>query len=92
MTVVSCSSSAKDSRQIYAVPVQAGESVVAGRADMLFEFAMPTAAGGATLRRRARWTVRDDPQRRDGRRRRRGVDPGPDPNWFEELKRLVPTN
>ena len=82
-----------DGRQIFAVPVQAGESVVAGRPAMLFEFAMPTPGAGARPYDVA-------PNGRFVMIRSGETDAGGAAastliliqNWFEELKRLVPTN
>jgi hypothetical protein len=75
------------------VPVQAGESVVAGRPDMLFEFAMPTAGAGARP-----YDVAPDGRFvmiRSGETDAGGAAASTlilIQNWFEELKRLVPTN
>ena len=68
-----------DHRQMFAVPVQTGATLVAGRADVSVRVCHAGGYRGTTLRRRARGTVRDDPHWRDGRRKRRGVESDPDP-------------
>ena len=78
---------------MFAVPVQSGTTLVAGRPQVLFEFAM-LAWGGGT------WPYDIAP---DGRfliirsgQAEAGVGTAPQivvvQNWFEELKRLVPVN
>jgi eukaryotic-like serine/threonine-protein kinase len=80
-----------DSRQILAVPVQSGTTLVAGRPQMLFEFAMFPLAGSARpydLAPDGRFLIIRSAQAETG--------DGPPSNlilvlnWFEELKRLVP--
>jgi serine/threonine-protein kinase len=85
--------SSRDSRQILAVPVQSGTMLIAGRPQVLFEFAMLSIQG----------EVRPYDIAPDGRFLIIGsgqADSGSGTpsnmivvqNWFEELKRLVPTN
>ncbi len=85
--------SSVDSRQMLAVPVQPGTTLVAGRPQMLFEFAMAPALGGNRT-----WELTPDGRFvviRSGQAEAGGSAP---PNlilvlnWFEELKRIVPTN
>ena len=55
--------SSLDGRQMLAVPVQSGTTLVAGRPQVLFEFAMLADLGGVSaVRHRPRWTVPDYPQ------------------------------
>ena len=85
--------SGPDSRQMLAVPVQSGTTLVAGRPQVLFEFAMlPVAAGNRPwdLAPDGRFVIIGSGQ----------VDAGDSApanlilvqHWFEELKRLVPSN
>ena len=68
--------SSLDGRQMLAVPVQSGTTLVAGRPQVLFEFAMLAARGWqSAVRHRPRWTVPDHPQWPGGSRRRHGVEP-----------------
>ena len=82
-----------DQRQILSVPVQSGSALVAGRPQVLFEFAMTPPVGG----------TRPYDMAPDGRffiiRSGQAEAGGGTPsnmilvlNWFEELKRLVPKN
>jgi hypothetical protein len=78
---------------MFAVPVQAGTTLVAGRPKLLFEFAMLASVGSARpydVAPNGRFVVvQSGGPNADG---------GPAStlvlvqNWFEELKRLVPTN
>ena len=81
-----------DGRQMFVVPVQSGTTLVAGRPQVLFEAAMIAPAVGS-------WTYDLAP---DGRfivilRAEEKTGSGTAPglilvqNWFEELKRLLPT-
>jgi hypothetical protein len=85
--------SSLDGRQMFAVPVQSGATLVAGRPQVLFEGDMLTPAGG----------VRPYDIAPDGRfivirpaEEETGTATAPSlvlvQNWFEELKRRVPTN
>jgi serine/threonine-protein kinase len=82
-----------DSRQILAVPVQSGTTLVAGRPQLLFEFAMLAIALSARPYDIAPdgrfFIIRSGPTEA-------GVGTAPQivvvQNWFEELKRLVPVN
>jgi hypothetical protein len=82
-----------DNKQIFAVPVQSGTTLVAGRPQVLFEFAMMEPRAG----------TRPIDLAPDGRfliiRSAQAEAAGATPtnmilvqNWFEELKRLVPVN
>ena len=51
-----------DSRQMLAVPVQSGTTLVAGRPQVLFEFAMLAPFRVSAVRHRPRRTVPDHPQ------------------------------
>ena len=85
--------SSLDSRQMLAVPVQYGTTLLAGRPQVLFEFAIVT----AVLPGAQRYDIA-----RDGRflivrsDQADSTDAAPQivvvQNWFEELKRLVPVN
>ena len=85
--------SSLDSRQMLAVPVEYGTTLVAGRPQVLFEFTIVT----AVLPGAQRYDIAPD-----GRflivRSDQGdfTDTAPQivvvQNWFEELKRLVPVN
>ena len=66
-----------DSRQMFAVPVQSGTTLVTGRPQVLFELAMLVSAGQSAVRHRPRWTVPDHPQCPGGNRRRPRVEPDP---------------
>ena len=51
-----------DDRQMLAVPVQSGTTLVAGRPQVLFESAIFAGSGWlSAVRHRRRWTVRDHP-------------------------------
>ena len=80
-------------RQMFAVPVRSGTTLVAGRPHVLFEFAMPASGGGFRpydLAPNGRFLIIRSGQAEGG--------VGTEPqivvvqNWFEELKRLVPVN
>jgi serine/threonine-protein kinase len=82
-----------DGRQMLAVPVQSGTALVAGRPQVLFEFAMLPTAGGSRpydITPDGRFLIIGSGQA--------NVDGGSGSNlivvqnWFEELKRLVPTH
>ena len=86
--------SGPDSRQILAVAVQSGTTLVAGRPQVLFEFAMLPVAGSNRpwdLAPDGRFVIIGSAQADAG-----ASAPAPSlilvQNWFEELKRLVPTN
>ena len=75
-----------------AVPVQSGTTLVAGRPQVLFEFAMSPPIGGARpydIAPDGRFLIIRSGQAETGR----GTAPNliVVQNWFEELKRLVPT-
>ena len=82
--------SSVDSRQILAVPVQSGTTLVAGRPQVLFEFAMNVVIGGRPydIAPDGRFLIIRSGQAEGG---------GTSANlilvlnWFEELKRLMPT-
>jgi hypothetical protein len=82
-----------DFRQILAVPMQSGTPLVAGRPQVLFEFAMLRIGGGA-------WPYDVAPNGRFLIIRSGQVESGESTapalilvqNWFEELKRLAPVN
>ena len=82
-----------DSRQILAVSVQSGTTLVAGRPHMLFDFAMLPLAGSARP-----YDVAPDGHFLIIRSAEQETGGSPPSNlilvlnWFEELKRLVPTN
>ena len=84
----------QDERQMLAVPVQSGTTLGAGPAKVLFEFAMGTPPiGGARpydIAPDGRFLVIGNGEAETGR----GTEPSliVVQNWFEELKRLVPTN
>ena len=59
-------------RQMLVAPVQLGTTLVFGRPQVLFEFAMVTSPGSRPVRHRPRWTVHDHRQWRGGRQRRPG--------------------
>jgi hypothetical protein len=80
-----------DNRQILAVPVQAGPPLIAGRPQVLFEFALFVTGGSQS------YDI--GPDGRFLMIRSGDVQAGAGPanlivvqNWFEELKRLVPRN
>ena len=82
-----------DGRQMFAVPVQSGTTLVAGRPQRLFEFAMLPPGGGNLpydIAPDGRFLIIRSDQVEAG------VDTEPQivvvQNWFEELKRLVPVN
>jgi Tol biopolymer transport system component len=85
--------SSLDNRQMLAVPVQSGTTLVAGRPQVLFEFAMLPVTGGNRpwdLAPDGRFVIIGSGQAEAG---------GSAPanlilvqHWFEELKRLVPAN
>jgi len=81
-----------DSRQMFAVPVQSGTTLVAGRPQVLFEYAMQVPAGGARP-----YDIAPDGRFfiiRSGQADAVGATASNlivVQNWFEELKRLVPT-
>ena len=85
--------STPDGRQMFAVPVQSGTTLVAGRPQVLFELAMLGSGFG----------FRSYDIAPDGRfliirsgQAEAGIDTDPQivvvQNWFEELKRLVPVS
>jgi serine/threonine-protein kinase len=82
-----------DGRQMFAVAVESGTTLVAGRPQGLFEFAMLRQGGGNRpydLSPDGRFVIIRSGEAEDAA--------GPAPsmilvlNWFEELKRLVPVN
>jgi hypothetical protein len=81
------------SRQMLAVPMQSGTTLVAGRPQLLFEFMMPPIQGGFRL-----YDVAPDGRFLMIRSGQAEAAAGTAPqivvvqNWFEELKRLVPVN
>jgi hypothetical protein len=84
---------APDGRRMFAVPVRSGTTLVAGRPQVLFEFAMTGSGGGFRpydLAPDGRFLIIRSGQAEAG--------VGTEPqivvvqNWFEELKRLVPVN
>jgi serine/threonine-protein kinase len=80
-----------DNRQILAVPVQAGTTLVAGRPDVLFEFAL-FAAGGSQpydIGPDGRFLIIRSEEVPSGAGRTNLIVVQ---NWFEELKRLVPVS
>jgi hypothetical protein len=82
----------QDGQRMFAVPVRSGATLVAGRSQVLFEPAMvssPAAQRPYDLAPDGRFIVIRPAQEETG-----GVAPSLVlvPNWFEELKRLVPTN
>ena len=85
--------SSLDDRQMLAVPVQSGTTLVAGRPQVLFESAMvnPLSSWPYNIAPDGRFLI--------VRRGEGGAGGTPEPqqivvvqNWQEELKRLVPTN
>jgi Tol biopolymer transport system component len=85
--------SSVDNRQMLVVPVQSGTTLVAGRPQMLFEFAMAPVVGGNRP-----WDLAPDGRFvviRSGQAEGGGSAPSNlvlVQNWTEELKRLVPVN
>jgi len=83
--------SSLDSRQMHAVPVQFGTTLVAGRPQMLFEFAIAPSLGGFRT-----WDLAPDGRFviiRSGQADAANTAPANlilVQNWIEELKRLVP--
>ncbi len=81
------------SRQMLAVPVQPGTTLVAGRPQVLFEFAMAPVVGGTRP-----WDLAPDGRFVIIRSGQADADGSTSSNlilvqnWFEELKRLVPVN
>jgi len=85
--------SSLDNRQMLTVPVQSGTTLVAGQSRVLFEFAMAAPAGGSRT-----YDIASDGRFliiRGGQAETGGRPAMPIvfvQNWFEELRRLVPTN
>ena len=85
--------SSLDGRQMFAVAVQSGTTLVAGRPQVLFEFAMLPIAGSSRP-----YDIAPDGRFLIIRSGQADAGAGPAPqivvvqNWFEELKRLVPVN
>ena len=84
--------SGPDNRQMLAVAVQSGTTLVAGRPQVLFEFAMLPVVGSNRP-----WDLAPDGRFviiRSGQAEAGGAPSNLSLvlNWFEELKRLVPTN
>ncbi len=85
--------SSPDARQVLMVAVGPGTTLVAGRPQVLFETAMPTGVGGARV-----YDIAPDGRFfiiRNGQTEAAAGTPLNMilvENWFEELKRLVPTN
>ena len=84
--------SSLDSRQILAVPVQSGTTLVAGRPQVLFEFAMDAVLSGRP------YDIAPDGRFlmiRSGQADGGGVGTASNlilvQNWFAELKQLMPT-
>ena len=81
-----------DSRQMFAVPVQSGTTLVTGRPHVLFELPMLVSRGNRP------YDIALDGRFLIIRSAQAEIDGGPASNlilvqnWFEELKRLVPTN
>jgi Tol biopolymer transport system component len=81
-----------DAGQMYAVPVQSGTTLVAGRPQRLFEFPMVQLTGGTP------YDIAPDGRFLIVRSNQAEAGAGTVPqivfvqNWFEELKRLVPVN
>ena len=76
-----------------AVPVQSGTTLVAGRPQVLFEFAMLATGGGARpydIAPDGRFLIIRSGQAEAGGGTASNLILVQ--NWFEELKRLVPTN
>jgi len=82
-----------DNKQILAVPVQSGTTLVAGRPQVLFEFAMMPPTGGTRpydVAPDGRFLIIRSGQAEGGAGTASNMILVQ--NWFEELKRLVPTN
>ena len=81
-----------DGRQMFVVPVQSGTTLVAGRPQVLFEAAMIVPPVGSRM-----YDLAPDGRFIVIRRAEEETGSGTAPslilvqNWFEELKRLVPT-
>ena len=90
-TAGSCSS-APDNRQMLVVPVQSGTTLVAGRPQVLFEFPMFTTGGSQPydIAPDGQFLFIQRGQANGGVATERNLILVQ--NWFEELKRLVPTN
>ena len=85
--------SSLDGRQMFAVAVQSGTTLVAGRPQVLFEFAMLAQTGGNRpydIAPDGRFVIIRSGQAEAGGGT--ASDLIVVQNWFEELKRLVPTN
>ena len=82
-----------DGRQMFAASMQSGTTLVAGRPQMLFESAMPPSGGGYRP-----YDIAPDGRFLIIQRAQAAAGTAAAPeivvvlNWFEELKRLVPTN
>jgi hypothetical protein len=81
-----------DGRQMFAVPMQLGTTLVAGRPQILFESAMPPSGGGYRaydIAPDGRFLILRSSQAEAG------IAAAPEivvvQNWFQELERLVPT-
>ena len=82
-----------DGRQMFAVPVQSGTTLVAGRPQVLFEFAMLRLTAGARpydIAPDGRFLIIRSGQADAGGGTASNMIVVQ--NWFEELKRLVPVN
>src|SRR5712691_11317645 len=85
--------STPDGRTMFAVPVQSGTTLVAGRPQVLFEFAMLAWGGGTRA-----YDIAPDGRFLIIRTGQQEAGIGRQPqivvvqNWTEELKRLVPAN
>jgi serine/threonine-protein kinase len=79
-----------DGRQMFAVPIQPGTTLVAGRPQVLFEVAMPPSGGGYRA-----YDIAPDGRFVIIQSALANASGAPQiivvQNWFEELKRLVPT-
>ena len=84
--------SSPDSRQMLAVSVQSGRTIVAGRPQVLFEFAMFVIAGGRPydIAPDGRFFIIRSGEAQAGSGAASNIIVVQ--NWFEELKRLVPSN
>jgi len=85
--------SSPDGRQMFVVPVQSRTTLVAGRPQMLFEFAMLPAPGGTRpwdLASDGRFVIIQSAQAEAGAGAAQNLVVVQ--NWHEELKRLVPLN
>jgi serine/threonine-protein kinase len=83
--------SSPDSRQMLTVTVQPGKTIVAGRPQVLFEFAMFVTAGGRPydIAPDGRFFIIRSDEAESGAGTASNMIVVQ--NWFEELKRLVPT-